>query len=895
MALGANFINARNAEVDRNRRIRSENREAYKAFVDMQKESGGRVDPEEFNRFARSLGTSAYTAGGLPSQSAREGTAKAINAEVAAREVARANAARAAEISRAQAELGVVETLAKRLSSTNVDLTSEEGQTQLGQLAKTMGVNDISAYTPLLPVIQTESLNAQVLSTMTTLNELGLNTEAAAGVFTDSLPQRVRDGVNSALRSGENQRKRDAETTRIAGLNLSEIYTNSGQNTADAIRLAEATLGSSLSTEGRAQLELGFSALERGAAVSGVTATVVGLASLPPGQLAPYANDRAALEGFARQQLSANGISNPSPDQVATVMASLEPLARSGSYSAAVAEADTVRSILMKTDAASLSIIESPTDAEAWVSQQLAGAGYSLSQLPADVRRGLVSDTFRMANAARSQATNASEAEYSRMLAGVTEGSAVAGEFMESMLSNIDAGDEARFESMNVFRDTLGLAPYESMQDPAFIQDYRTLDGLIRREVRAKNEARTAAAQQYATDQVSRYSPESQRKQLETTVGGMGYEFESALGRTALRLDQLFYFGARDHFSIVNDLAGYLEDNPAVAARIEAGGSDGMAAVDEVARLIGAASGLVPPSAATAYEMTQYAAASGGADWETVPPGQRVPTYLNSQATQVIGVIDSKIAAINALPADADPAQIAAIMADVPETTREVMREMRVAMSEGGLRYVLDYSGTREAPLQVYLTSFEQQIETALQRLDSAVPQGQRLGLIDNGDGTVTLEDGNAYGRPAGVYTSEQSLTGRLQAGEAISVAPTMSIFVDPAASPFMQGIQGLRGDAQLTRSLNEARTRLATGGFGPAASPAAQALNFFRPTDPERNAQMAINGAAMEFLSTPAARGFLSANPDTLQLLDQDPVSWVRLAQTGSAAPSRTQSIIAP
>lgn len=896
--LGANFINARNSEIDRNRRIRSENREIFKAFVEDQKASGGRVDPEEFNRFARSLGTTPYQAAGLPSEQTREGMARSINAEVAAREVARANAARAAEISRAQAELGVVEGLATRLANTNVDLGSEEGQAQLGQLAKTLGVNDISAYTPLLPVIQTEALNAQVLSTMKTLNELGLNTEASAGVVTNSLPQRVREGVNSALRSGEEQRRTDAEMTRIQGLDISGIYANAGYNAADATRLAEAELGTTLSAAGRAQLESGFAALERGRGVSGVINTVTGLSAIPQGQLAPLANDQAALEGLARRQLATNGITNPTQDQVATVMAALTPLAQSGVYGAATQAADSIRASIQGSPTEVLANIKNITEAEAFVSAQLAGSGFSIDQLPLDVRRGLVSDTQRFALAAQASSERANEAQWNLMLAGVTEGNPVGAEFMESILSDIGAGDVSRFEQMNVFRSNLGLEPYESMQDPAFIEDYRTLDGLMRREIRTRNEARTAVAQQYASDQVKRFDQTYQDTAIRQTIEtGFGQDFEGPLAQVAFRMSNLFYFGSRDHYSIMGDVAAYLEDNPGVAQRMEDGD---VTAADEVARLLGAAAGLVPnnPSAAMAYEIGQYSASVGGADWELVQPGQRVPTFLNNQATQIMGVIDSKIAAINALPADADPAQITAIMEGVPEATRDVMQELSVAMSEGGLRYVLDYSGTREAPLQLYMSAFNSQIESALSRLEQATPRGQRRGLIDNGDGTVTLKEGNVYGRPAGVYRSEQSLSGGVQAGEAISVAPTAAqtgFNVDPASSPFMQNIQGAWGSMQLDSALNQARVGLAEGDFGPSNTLGARAINFFRPTDKERNAQMEINGAALDYLYTQSARDFLYANPETLEILSKDPAGWVRLARTGSLADPRASAVIAP
>jgi hypothetical protein len=898
--LGGNFINARNAEVDRNRRLRSENRQAFQAFVEMQKETGNRVDPEEFNRFARSLGTTPYLASGLPSEGTRANMATSINAEVAAREVARANQQRAAQLARAQSELAIVSDMAGRLAATNVDLGSEEGQAQLGQILTPLGITDISAYAPLLPVIQTETLDQRTFSVIQQLQSLGLNTPEAAAPFLANQPQAIRDRATTALQSAEGQRQLTAELQSVERLDLPAIFDAAGRNVADAIELAEGMLGRPLSERARSELDQAMRGLERGRVAGGVMNVMTNLAAIPPEQLAPLANNPAALEGLARQRLAAQGITNPTEAQMSQVMAALTPLAQSATFGVSTQIADNIRLALPRTANEELASIETALDAEAWIGQALQGTGVTIDQMPADVRQMLISDVMRMSRAARGVTERANEAQWNRILAGVVDGSPVGAGFLESMLNNIDAGDEARFEQMNVSRRALGLEPYESMSDPAFIEDYQTVEGLIRRQVRTRNEARTQVAQQHAASQVARFDQDYQDRAIKIAIETtLGTNFESPLGQVASRMSALFYFGSRDHFAVMGDLAGYLEDNPRIAQAIENGDAQ---AIDTAARLMGAAAGLVPndPGAATTYEMNQYAAGARGQDWEYVTPGQRVPTFLNNQVEQVRGVIDSKIAAINALPVDADPAQIEAILEGVSDAAREVVSEMREAMSEGGLRYILDYSGTREAPLAIYLSAFEAQIADAIDRLEQAAPQGQRLGIVDNGDGTVTLEPDNAQGRPPGVYTAERSPTGRIQAGEPINVVPPpltgqQSQFADPAASPFMQGIQGIRGDAQLTRSLNEARTRLATGGFGPAASPAAQALNFFRPTDPERNAQMAINGAAMEFLSTPAAREFLSANPETRQLLDQDPVSWVRLAQTGSAAPSRTQAIIAP
>ena len=102
--LGANFVNARNNETDRQRKMRSENLATYNAFVKTQSEIGAKVTPDELQNFSRGMSASNYQLNGMPSLTSQQNTARAINAAVAQTETTRANTNATAALTRATSE-----------------------------------------------------------------------------------------------------------------------------------------------------------------------------------------------------------------------------------------------------------------------------------------------------------------------------------------------------------------------------------------------------------------------------------------------------------------------------------------------------------------------------------------------------------------------------------------------------------------------------------------------------------------------------------------------------------------------------------------------------------------------------------------------------------------------
>jgi hypothetical protein len=118
--------------------------------------------------------------------------------------------------------------------------------------------------------------------------------------------------------------------------------------------------------------------------------------------------------------------------------------------------------------------------------------------------------------------------------------------------------------------------------------------------------------------------------------------------------------------------------------------------------------------------------------------------------------------------------------------------------------------------------------------------------------------------------------------------APAPAATVAPAA-PAQTGFQRVVGDvfsgADATQALERGASALATGRTElPGSALGARVMDFFTTPVDDPEAFAAGRDEArmlMQLLRTPAAQRFLMDNPQTRELLDQDPVAWARQLRT--------------
>lgn len=118
---------------------------------------------------------------------------------------------------------------------------------------------------------------------------------------------------------------------------------------------------------------------------------------------------------------------------------------------------------------------------------------------------------------------------------------------------------------------------------------------------------------------------------------------------------------------------------------------------------------------------------------------------------------------------------------------------------------------------------------------------------------------------------------------------------VDPNRSAFIQDIQGMMRQGDISSAQNRIAQGLATGEFGPAGSPAARAFgavgDYFTatPTEGQENAAARRKTAeAIQWYRSDEARALFEQNPDALTAAAADPIAF--LEQQAGTGPAQGQ-----
>ncbi|MBM2446939.1 hypothetical protein JQX39_18280, partial [Marivita cryptomonadis] len=112
---------------------------------------------------------------------------------------------------------------------------------------------------------------------------------------------------------------------------------------------------------------------------------------------------------------------------------------------------------------------------------------------------------------------------------------------------------------------------------------------------------------------------------------------------------------------------------------------------------------------------------------------------------------------------------------------------------------------------------------------------------------------------------------------------------VNPEASAFMQDIQRLMRNGDIEGALSKIEVGLATGKYGPAASPLARtagAVGDYFTKSPSEGAAASdarrLSASALRWYQSPDAKEFFSQNPQALASAAQDPVGFLQQLASG-------------
>lgn len=117
---------------------------------------------------------------------------------------------------------------------------------------------------------------------------------------------------------------------------------------------------------------------------------------------------------------------------------------------------------------------------------------------------------------------------------------------------------------------------------------------------------------------------------------------------------------------------------------------------------------------------------------------------------------------------------------------------------------------------------------------------------------------------------------------------------VDPKASGFKQDVQGLQRANQISQSLSQITTKLATsGGASPLTRTFGAVRDYFSETPEgaqDNKQQRQANAAALKWFQSKDALDHFTRNPDQLQAAAQDPVGFIQGMSQAQDAPPQPQ-----
>lgn len=904
---GSSFYDAYNKETDRVRRIRSENRQAYQSFVEMQRASGARVDPAEFERFARSLGTSPFTAQSLPSRDARQQTAQAINAEVAAREAARAQAARAASLQQAQSELDALSSLATQMPG--VDLETEDGMATFAETAQSTLDVDPQPYADILPGMVAQARQQQALGWIDNLQKAGITTPEAAEPFLRKLPEGLRSILSGVYESRAAQAKQDEIDT--ASNSISQSLPDIVQNFGGDPDLVSEHVQSLAQQQGLPQdavdrLVTQARSLAEGQSRTRMTAAD---ASVTADQAIPLLQNEDALRAAAQNRLAAALGRPPTNAEIGFFLPRLRQraeIAASGAY--ARTTSTIIQRIMTPEAGAELSDVESIGDARAKAEELLmahTGGAQTLSDLPVSERRALMGAIMNRARGARRAIETEADSQWVDIISGVATDAPEAQRIRSAALTAISSGggQAAIFDVMNAVRQSLGLEPYASMEDESFLEDMEMLDSTLRTTVLQDVQETRNAMAQTAQERVQS-NLDTQRSRMDEWVGTLANSENLPAGaaEVALHLTNSYYFGPTSPSRVITEITRRVEQDPDAVSSVEGA----IALADDIARGLG----LPRQGMAVQSELENTMNARDLPDYYRVAPGTSVFEYRSQVAATLTRIAETNIAAIEQGGHNLSDAELEAKREEIIRQLTEAPRGLAESIEDGGLGYILGDSDA--ASISRATSELGEHVARLVARLEEATPTGLPPGAayVAGTDRTrMYLEEGNTFGLPAGTYQVERGADGRIGPGAPAPDEPgaapdtsadrrgrTTSDGLAPyepqseagqtKAAEMARAVFGPNQRSAILRTFENVARGIRMGDFGPATDPAMRyTRDFFNPamnTDRARAEREALS-AVVEFIETDdRAYDYLRRNPESVELLQRDPIAWAEQAGLG-------------
>ena len=881
--LGSRFFDSYNGQIDRLRKRRGENVQAFNSFVKMRQEMGEVASVQDMEKFRNALGGGEnYFLSALPTNTMLEETNKAMVSNRADLQETRAQNA----LKTTTTELDLVKSIAGTVIDQDFnDVTENGGRSKIADAFKKSGNENLyKEYEGMLPNIMDTARTEQTSRWVEANGFSDIETKEGKESLLALAPTWMKSSLNT---------QGDAIVKRANDTKIAKAITEVQKDMAGIINDAAGDIGAvEKSVKARLIQKLGplytdeiFETMKE--IVSGDftldlasrTSKALSNVQVDDDQLVGAKGNEALLRELAKQALVKGGLVNPTEGDIDKAVAQLEVQQRSAlraDFETKLNNAVTKAESFTSDDA---KLINGNEEIDNTVEQILSGAFPNYDTLN-DAEKAEAATRVRAIIANKSALANEAEtiADNEFVIAAIqTDG------VLKSLFESGPSADRMKsiYDQINILRTSRGLS---EMSEEDLKKTYGKAVELL---------MKSGARKRYV-DQVAKVNVTA-KNTFDAIMSQHKERMEGVVRELPEEYKDVGSFAEANW--IPRTSSGYSAFQDALLAMIKdekppENANEANALADKIAMSLnwlprGSAQGILTAEALRNENL--------------IEPGITADRLVEDEVGALNARLLPKIMAIKLKKRDID---VTSTKSNLLEAVDEWEKVLISDLASPDIKYLI----SDMARVQEHIAKIKRLAEKAREEIRQTVPEGQysfmsflpqveggveggtylvsdqqkdREKVIENGfePGAIykKLEDGSFEKVLDPVVTPDGAPVNNAGTQGADGIQQ-----INPDSTPFVQDLQGIGAEMDITTRLRNKADDIIVGRDGYAGtSPAKQFGNYFfgKEQSAAQIKQRELDDKVAQFLRSPEAILYLRANPTTIGLMESDPYTWARQA----------------
>lgn len=872
--LGSRFFDSYNGQIDRLRRRRGENVEAFNSFVKMREEMGETASVEEMEKFRNALGGGEqYFMSALPTRAMLQETNKALVANQADKaETRRQNA-----IKTSNDELALVTSIAGTVIDQDFNDTTEGGgRSKIAKAFETSGNGQLfKEYSDMMPNImdtaRTQATQQWVLANGYDKIETQEGKEALMALAPAWMKNTLETQGNSLVKRA-NDRKISQAINEVQG-DMADIINDAGGDLAAVEKAVKARLRQKLGPLYSDEIFATMQEIAEGEVSLDLTKrTGDALANIKVDDelLVGAAGNEAALEDLAKQALIRAGLPNPTPTDIANAVAQLKQQQKGALRQDFETRLENAANRAEAMSSEEAKLIDGDREIDETVERILSGVFPNYENMSPEDKAEAV---------ARVRAIIANKSALSNEAEQLADD-----EFVVSALA-----------SDPVLKDLYKMGPVADKMDTIYdqinlIRNSRGLPSMERADLEKQYGAyvnaqmKLGASQRYAAevstatknaDEAWNAITSNHQSEMERVADTLGDADDGWKMVVNIAETRWMPRSQTDYNAFQDVLLSMIEKNPPTTPQ------EAAALADKIAMSLN----WLPAGTGRQQMLAEALAAK-----DLIRPGTPAGELVKDETGMLDATLLPLISQIQLSPMDGDPtAKKNAMLEAIDEWEQALISDL----SSPAIKPLLNDM----ANVQAHIQAIRKAANKARTEVNNATPEGQYSFMIysQSAQGGVFIVSDQPQDRqkvidngfkPGATYKKDADGNYVEILGAPVTVdgnpAPNQLSEVDPNATPFTQDLQSIMRTSDLASATDQVASRISSGGFSDQDLPASAPLfrsgiyqYFFGSNTPNAQTRLKVSQDLAAFLRSPEAKQYLQSNPDTYQSLFADPLSW--------------------